>query len=41
MYLYKHQVEYYEKMVYTILEKDTGMILPKFETWKIMYNQNT
>ena len=31
MYLYKHQVEYYEKMVYGILEKDIGMILPKFE----------
>ena len=31
MYLYKHQVEYYEKMVYNILEKDIGLILPKFE----------
>ena len=30
MYLYKHQVEYYEKMVYNILEKDIGMILPQF-----------
>ena len=30
MYLYKHQVEYYEKTVYNILEKDTGLILPKF-----------
>ena len=30
MYLYKHQVEYYERMVYNILEKDIGMILPKF-----------
>ena len=30
MYLYKHQVEYYEKTVYNILEKDIGMILPKF-----------
>ena len=30
MYLYKQQVEYYEKMVYNILEKDIGMILPKF-----------
>ena len=29
MYLYKHQVEYYEKMVYSILEKDIR-ILPKF-----------
>ena len=31
MYLYKHQVEYYKKMVYEILERDIGMILPKFE----------
>ena len=31
MYLYKHQTKYYEKMVYEILEKDIGMILPKFE----------
>ena len=31
MYLYKHQVEYYGKTVYEILEKDIGMILPKFE----------
>ena len=30
MYLYKHQVEYYEKTVYDIFEKDVGMILPKF-----------
>ena len=30
MYLYKHQVEYYEKMVYNILEKDISLILPKF-----------
>ena len=30
MYLYKHQVEYYEKTVYNILEKDIGMNLPKF-----------
>ena len=30
MYLYKHQVEYYEKTVYNILEKDIRMILPKF-----------
>ena len=30
MHLYKHQVEYYEKTVYNILEKDIGMILPKF-----------
>ena len=26
MYLYKHQVEYYEKTVYDILEKDIGLI---------------
>ena len=31
MYVYKHQVEYYEKTVYEILEKDIGMILLKFE----------
>ena len=31
MYLYKHQVEYYEKTVYDILERDIGLILPKFE----------
>ena len=31
MYLYKHQVEYYEKTVYDILEKDIVLILPKFE----------
>ena len=31
MYLYKHQVEYYEKTVYNILEKYIGLILPKFE----------
>ena len=31
MYLYKHQVEYYEKTVYNILEKDIGLVLPKFQ----------
>ena len=31
MYLYKHQVEYYEKMAYDILENDIGLILPKCE----------
>ena len=31
MFLYKHQVEYYEKTVYKILEKDIGMILLKFD----------
>ena len=31
MNLYKHQVEYYEKTVYEILEKDIGLILPKLE----------
>ena len=31
IYLYKHQVKYYEKTVYKILEKDIGSILPKFE----------
>ena len=34
MYLYKHQAEYYEKTVYNILEKDIGMILPKFGNTK-------
>ena len=31
MYLYKHQVEYYKKTVYEILERDIGMVLPRFE----------
>ena len=31
MYLYKYQVEYYGKTVYDILEKDIGLILPRFE----------
>ena len=31
MFLYKHQVEYYEKTIYEILEKDIGLILPKFK----------
>ena len=31
MNLYKHQVEYYKKMIYEILERDIGMILAKFE----------
>ena len=31
MYLYKHQVEYYEKTVYDILENDIGLILPRFK----------
>ena len=35
MYLYKHQVEYYEKTVYNILEKDIGMILPQFGNTEI------
>ena len=30
MYLYKHQVENYENMVYNILEKGIGLILQKF-----------
>ena len=34
MYLYKHQVEYYKKMVYEILERDIGMFLPRFEDRK-------
>ena len=39
MYLYKHQVEYYEKTVYDILEKDIGLILPKFENIENNINQ--
>ena len=39
MYLYKHQVEYYEKTLYNILEKDIGMILPKFGNME--YNLQT
>ena len=31
MYLYKHQVEYYNKTVYDFLQNDIGLILPKFE----------
>ena len=26
MYLYKHQVKYYEKMVYEILDRDIGLV---------------
>ena len=39
MYLYKHQVEYYEKTVYDILEKDIGLILPRFEDREENVNQ--
>ena len=39
MYLYKHQVEYYEKMVYDILEKDIGLILPRFKDREKNVNQ--
>ena len=39
VYLYKHQVEYYEKMVYDILQKDIVLILPKFEN-KVLCNPN-
>ena len=39
MYLYKHQMEYYEKTVYNILEKDIGLILPKFENREMNVNQ--
>ena len=31
MFLCKYQVEYYEKTVNEILEKDIGLILPKFK----------
>ena len=30
MHQLEHQAEYYEKTVYNILEKDIGMILPRF-----------
>ena len=39
MYLYKHQMEYYEKTVYNILEKDIGLILPKFDNREMNVNQ--
>ena len=39
MYLYKHQVEYYEKTVYDILEIDIGLILLKFKDRKKNINQ--
>ena len=39
MNLYKHQVEYYEKTVYNILQKDIGLILPRFEDRNINVNQ--
>ena len=39
MYLYKHQVEYYEKTVYDVLEKDIGLILPRFEDREMDVNQ--
>ena len=39
MYLYKHQVEYYEKTVYDILEKGIGIILCKFEDREKNINQ--
>ena len=34
MYFYKHQVEYYKKMVYEILERDIGMIYPSLKREK-------
>ena len=39
MYLYKYQVEYYEKTVYDILERDIGLILPRFEDREMNVNQ--
>ena len=39
MYLYKHQVEYYEKTVYDILEKDIGLNVPRFEDREKNVNQ--
>ena len=40
MYLYKHQVEYYERTVYNILEKDIGLIYLNLKIKKRMYIQN-
>ena len=39
MYLYKHQVEYYEKTVYDILEKDIGQIYLYLKIEKKNVNQ--
>ena len=39
MYLYKYKVEYYEKIVYDILEKDIGLILPRFKDREKNINQ--
>ena len=39
MYLYKHQMEYYEKIVYDILEKDIGLILSRCEDRETNVNQ--
>ena len=39
MYLYKHQVEYYEKTIYDNLEKDIGLILPRFEGREMNVNK--
>ena len=39
MSLYKNQMDYYEKTVYKILEKDIGLILPKFESSEIPRKQ--
>ena len=39
MYLYKHQVKYYEKTVYDILEKDIELISPRFENRETNVNQ--
>ena len=40
MYLYKHQMDYYEKTVYNILEKDIRLILPRFEDNEIKVKQD-
>ena len=39
MYMYKHQVDYYEITVYNILDKDIGLILPRFEDREMTVNQ--
>ena len=39
MYLYKHQVEYYEKTVYNTLEKGIRLIWPRFEDREMNVDQ--
>ena len=41
MYLYKHQLRYYEKTVYEILEKDIGLIFPNLKIEKEYKTEKT